>query len=106
MRIGHNTISVVPAIIVIIMSLLALFAWPYAYYIFLKFIVIGTAAYYAYYLYQANGLNSIWFWIFIFIAILFNPFMPIYLGDRSLWSVIDIGLVIIVGIFLGVSRQQ
>lgn len=106
MKIGHNLVSIVPGIIAIAMLVLALFAWPYAYYIFLKFVVTGMAAYYAYYLYQVNGLHGAWFWVFIFAAILFNPLMPIYLGDRGVWSIIDVGLVIVVGIFLAINRQK
>lgn len=104
MRIGHNTISAVPAIIIIIMLLLALMAWPYAYYIFLRFAVFGVSVYYIYYLYQAYGFNNFWLWLFVFSGILFNPFMQIYL-DRGTWSVFDIGLAIVVGIFVGTNRE-
>lgn len=104
-RIGHNSISAVPGIVAIIMSVLALLAWPYGYYVFLRFAVTGMAVYYAYYLYQANGLNSVWFWIFAFSAVLFNPFMPVYLGDKGIWSVINVGLAIVVGIFIGTNRR-
>lgn len=104
MRIGHNTISVIPAVVIIIMSLLALFAWPYAYYIFMKFAVFGVSVYYAYYLYLAKGFGNFWFWLFVVAGILFNPFMPVYL-DRAMWSFFDIILVIMFGAFWATHRD-
>lgn len=36
-----------------------------------------------------NGLNT-WVIIFGLIAILFNPIIPVYLGDKDVWVPIDI----------------
>ena len=43
----------------------------------------------------------IWIWIFGFLAVLFNPFFPIYL-NRDLWSVIDLatGLFLVASVFV------
>jgi len=42
-----------------------------------------------------------WIWIFGFVAVLFNPFFPIYL-NRELWTIIDLatGLFLIASIFV------
>ena len=61
---------------------------PIGYYTFLRIVVtIGSVAVVLTEL--ENGLN---FWVITFgiIAILFNPFIPIYLNDKSDWILIDI----------------
>ncbi|MEA2113412.1 MAG: DUF6804 family protein, partial [Patescibacteria group bacterium] len=78
-----------PAIVATIMSLLTFFSWPYGYYTFLRLVITGVAVYYAYYLYEMIKKQDFWFWSLVIIAVLFNPIIPIYLGDKSIWGVID-----------------
>ena len=78
-----------PAVIAVIMLLLTFFDWPYGYYNFLRIVVTGIAIYYAYYLYEIIKEQDFWFWSLVIIIILFNPIFPIYLGDKSVWGVID-----------------
>lgn len=91
----HKEIQFVkwPAILAFILLLLTYFHWPYGYYTFIKFIITGTAIYYAYYLYYKVQKLSFWFWMLVIIAILFNPIIPIYLYDKTIWWFID-GLVL------------
>lgn len=81
--------NIYPAIIVAILLLLSFFPWPYGYYTFLRWVVTAAGVYYAYYLYTVEKKN---FWLAgcIVAAILFNPLVPIYLGTKSIWSVIDV----------------
>jgi len=79
--------------------LLSFLAWPYAYYTFLRIAITGVAIYYAYYLYSIKKQNF-WFWGFVVIAILFNPIVPIYLKDKSIWSITDVIVVILFVIFI------
>ncbi len=78
-----------PAIIAAVMLLLTFFSWPYGYYNFLRIIITGVAIYYAYYLYKIIKEQDFWFWSLVVIVILFNPIFPIYLGNKSVWGVID-----------------
>jgi hypothetical protein len=73
--------------------LLSLADLPIGYYTFLRIIVSIGAIAVLISEYQ-NGLN---FWILSFgiIAILFNPIIPIYLYDKSIWMPIDILVAII-----------
>ena len=88
-------ISIIPAFIAIAVMLLSFFDWSsYSYYTFLKFVVTAVTIYYAYYLYAELKEKGIWFWLLVGIAILFNPLVPIYLYDKSVWMVID---VIVIG---------
>lgn len=78
-----------PAIFASILLLLTFFNWPYAFYIFLRIAVTGVAVYYAYYLFTLKK-QDFWFWTLVLIAILFNPFIPIYINDKSIWGTIDV----------------
>jgi hypothetical protein len=60
--------------------------WPYLYYQLLRWGVSLTAAYG---IYRSHGqARAVWLWIFLALAILFNPLAPIYLA-RATWSVVD-----------------
>jgi len=87
----------------IIVSIAALFlfvalidGWPYGFFTLLRFVVFAATAYVAWMAYEQQ--KEKWIWIFGFLAVLFNPFFPIYL-NRDLWSVIDL----VVGLFLVAS---
>ena len=71
---------------------------PYGYYTFLRIFITGTASYSAYIYYSAQ--KKFWIWVLGFIAILFNPIIPIYLGKES-WAIIDIctALIFLISIF-------
>jgi hypothetical protein len=80
----------IPAIIASILLLLSFFDWPYGYYTFLRVAVTVVAVYYIYYLYATTKWQNFWFWALVIIAILFNPIVPIYLGDKTIWGIIDV----------------
>lgn len=66
---------------------------PIGYYTFLRIVItIGSIAIVV--TEFENGLN---FWVITFglIAILFNPFLPIYLNDKATWLPIDIACAIL-----------
>lgn len=77
----------IPAIIASMMLFLALAPWPYGYYQLLRFVVCGIAGYIAF---MAYNWKKIWATcLFGFIAVLFNPLIPIRLS-REVWQPIDI----------------
>ncbi len=78
---------------------IALLDLPMGYYTFLRIVVtMGSAAVVV--KERENGLN---FWVITFglVAILFNPFIPIYLKDKSVWMIIDIlcGIIFLIKSF-------
>jgi hypothetical protein len=86
----------IPAIVAAVILLLALATWPYGYYQLLRFVVCGVSVYVAFMAYQ---WQKIWAtWLFGFIAVLFNPLIPIHLS-RRVWQPIDAicGLIFIAG---------
>lgn len=81
----------IPAVIAIIVLLLTFIDWDsYSYYTFMKFIVTGVMFYHAYFIYEILKKINHWFWGSVGTAVLFNPVIPIHLGDKDLWMVIDI----------------
>lgn len=66
---------------------LAMANLPIGYYTFLRIVVTIGAGLAAIHEYE----NEINFWVLAFglIAILFNPFIPIYLNEEELWMPID-----------------
>jgi len=82
--------TITPAITAIILLLLTFYDWPYGYYTFLRVVVTVVVIYYVYWLYVKTKLQNFWFWGLIVIGILFNPIIPIQLGEKIIWSVIDV----------------
>lgn len=77
----------------VVMLLLTFLDWDYWYFQVLRWVVAISAAFIAYYNYEAG--SKYWPWVFGAVAILFNPISPIHL-DRETWTVID---VVVAGIF-------
>jgi len=77
----------IPCIIAAIMLFLALAPWPYGYYQLLRFVVCGVAVYVAFMAYNWQKMWAVW--LFGFIAVLFNPLIPIHLS-REIWQPIDV----------------
>ena len=75
---------------------------PYAYYQIQRWVICGISSYFALQYYEKHV--SIWLWVFICIAILFNPIAPIYL-NREIWSIIDIIIAVILTINIFTSRK-
>jgi hypothetical protein len=62
---------------------------PYGFYSFTKIVVCGLLGLLSYKNFNfLNEKNTIWPWFFLFLAILFNPFIPIPMG-KEVWMVVD-----------------
>lgn len=73
---------------------------PYGYFTLMRFVVCAVGIYLAYKTYEENK-ESLWVWAFGFVAVLFNPFFPVYL-KRAQWEVIDlvVGVFFVLSVFL------
>jgi urea transporter len=77
----------IPAAIAALMLFGALAPWPYGYYQLLRWVTCGVAVYVAF---LAYAWEKKWAtYLFGFIAVLFNPLLPIYLL-REIWQPIDV----------------
>ena len=78
----------IPSIVSSIMLLICLIdGLPYGYFNLLRLVVCGTSIFNIMQLDKDE--NKVLYWIFIFIAILFNPLIPIHL-ERDIWLGIDL----------------
>lgn len=94
-----------PAVIAIVFLLLALLEWPYGFYTLLKWVVTGVAVYYAYTIYETLQKTNGWFWALAVIAVLNNPIAPIHLGDKGLWNIIDVVIVVFFIVLISIKFQ-
>lgn len=74
-----------------ILLLIAAAPLPYGFYTFTKITVCGFSAVLSYQNFNATDKNSIWAWFFLFIAVLFNPFIAIHM-PKDVWMIVDIML--------------
>jgi len=80
-----------PSLFVALILLGSLGSWPYGYYVFLRWVTCATSIIFAFY---AFSLDKVWVaWTLGFVAILFNPLIPIHLS-REVWLPIDIVLAV------------
>jgi len=84
-----------PAAIAVVVLVLSFLRMPYGFFTFLRFVVTVVAVYYAYYLYDVIKKQDWQFWLLVIMAVLFNPFFPVYLKTKAAWTGIDV----VAGIF-------
>ena len=72
----------------IIILFVGLLPMPYGYYTMSRIIVCLSSIYFSY---KSNEQKNVLIsWIFIIIAILYNPIIPIYFNDKFIWIGINI----------------
>lgn len=77
----------IPSLIIAVLLLIAILPLPYGYYSFLRWVTCGIAAVTSFIAYQWGFKWAPW--VFIPLAILFNPILPIHL-TKEIWQPIDI----------------
>lgn len=88
-------------IILATLLLLCLLNMPYGYYQFARFAAMVGFAYLAYSANEENRKNETF--IYIALALLFQPFFKIALG-RTLWNIVD--LIVGIGLVISVISQS
>ena len=89
-------------IVAILFLLGALANNPYGYYQFLRWVILIIGTYSAYSAYKIG--SKAWTWIFVTIAVLFNPIIPFAL-QRGTWQSIDIMVAIVFFISLFIKED-
>lgn len=79
--------------------ILAIFNLPSEYYVFLRWMITAISVYVAI-AFGDTSNNKIW--LFVAIALVFNPIVPIY-STRSVWFFVD---SVSAGIFLAYSKKS
>lgn len=92
----------IPCIITALMLVGALGRWPYGYYQLLRWVTCGAAVFVAFVAYNWEKLWATW--LFGFIALLFNPVIPVHLS-REIWQPIDVVCALLFAIIALALRE-
>ena len=89
MRWNHRSPGLITiAAIVVAVGLLPM---PYGYYMLLRFFFCGVCLYY---LSGVRGVRDAEKWVLVGLAVLYNPLVPVELGSKPIWSIVNIGTVV------------
>jgi hypothetical protein len=88
-------------IILAILFFLCLGDMPYGYYQFVRFVAMVGFAYLAYSANEENNKNQVF--VYIALALLFQPFIKIALG-RTIWNIVDVSVG--VGLLLSLATTK
>lgn len=99
-KIKQKNIFAIISAVMLFLAIPPLF--PYGYYQILRWVITASAIYIAY-LASELKINS-WMWLMAFIAVLFNPLLPIYL-NKATWAPIDFIVAIIFLISLKIKNN-
>ena len=61
---------------------------PIGYYTLSRLVVCAAALYFAHNFYKKKDNTNLW--IFGFIAVLYNPIIPVYLYEKAIWTVVNL----------------
>ena len=100
---AENFGTVLVKLIVAGLLVWALSRHPYSYYTLLRWATFAASVFIA--VRASKGEKAVWFWVFIIIAVVFNPVLPIHL-KRDTWAIIDLAAaaVFLVSIVFDVRR--
>jgi len=74
--------------IVAVLLLVAVAPLPYGYYTFTRLVVCLSAIFFAYSGF-VSGDKSLWPWIAVAVALIFNPLIPVHLS-KDVWMYLDV----------------
>ena len=86
------------------MLVLSLAHWPYGYYLLLRAVVMASALLLAGLIHQQTKQFTIWLGVFLVVALLFNPFVPLHL-TRGAWSILNVAAAAIFAGHFFVARS-
>lgn len=95
-----------PGIAAIVFLVAAVFGrWPYSFYVLMRFVVCGSAAYLALGAYRDK--SQFWMWIMGAMALLFNPLVPVHMSRHD-WQRLDVvgALVFVIHLVIIIRRTK
>ena len=72
----------------IVVLLIGILPLPIGYYTLSRLVVCASAIYFAHNFYKKKDNTNLW--IFGFIAVLYNPIIPVYLYEKIIWIVVNL----------------
>jgi len=85
---SKDTLKIILIIPIIFLIIAPLFKFPYGLYVLLRLVVFGSASCMIFFSYKDTKELNLTILIFGFIALLFNPFFPVYF-PREVWMILD-----------------
>jgi hypothetical protein len=84
MNVDRNIFWIAPIVIMAI----GLLPMPYSFYSLSRIVVSACSVYFAVQLFKKADMTFVW--VFGFLAVLYNPIVPVHLYDKEIWIVINI----------------
>ena len=72
----------------IVVLVIGIFPLPLGYYTLSRLVVCASGLYFALNYYKKKNQTNLW--IFGFIAVLYNPIIPVYLYEKAIWIIVNI----------------
>jgi hypothetical protein len=69
---------------------IGLLPMPYGYYVLLRFFFCGLSLFY---LTRPVGIRESEKWVLVGLVVLYNPLVPVELGNKVLWTIVNLGTV-------------
>ncbi len=63
---------------------------PSGYYMLVRLFFCGVSLFY---LTRPAGVRDVERWVLVGLAVLYNPLVPVELGDRTLWAIVNVATV-------------
>lgn len=106
MIISHKQLQVVKASLALLLFL-CLLKMPYGYYQLVRYIASGTFIFLALSIPQNDEIAGGKRFVYISLAVLFQPLLKIALG-RTIWNIVDIiiGVLLLVSVILEVEKKK
>ena len=99
-----NTVLHRASVICTVLVVIGVFELPYGYYTLLRIGLCGAAIAVIFLAY--DSLSEVSRWLFGAIAVLYNPIIPIYLGDKSVWIVLNVLTVLVFWFIFGMVHRS
>jgi len=82
-----------PGIVTIawIVVAIGLLPMPYGFYMLVRLFFCGISLFY---LTRPAGVRDVERWVLVGLAVLYNPLVPVELGDRTLWTIVNVATVV------------
>ena len=87
--------------IITLLFIIAFLDMPYGYYMLLRLATSAVCVY------SAVKFKTEWVrWVFGVLAVLYNPILPVHLGDKEIWGIVNIATIAYMWIALHVERRS
>jgi uncharacterized protein DUF6804 len=70
---------------------IGLLPMPYGYYMLLRLFFCGVSLFF---LTRETGVREVEKWILVGLAVLYNPLVPVELGNKALWTIVNVATVV------------